>query len=63
MPGFLNNLSKEEKILVLFGIAFGIAVTAAFIGGLICVLTEDGYKKSNPGHGNNHFLFNAEYVL
>ena len=39
MPGFLDTLTRDETILVLFSIAFVIAITGAAIGGLICILS------------------------
>lgn len=39
MPGFLDELNRDEKILVLFAISFMLVFTGAAIGGIVCILS------------------------
>lgn len=44
LPGFLDNLAKDEKILVISVLAFGIVFISTAIGCLVCVLSSRNQK-------------------
>jgi len=60
MPGFLDTLTRDEKILVLFAIGFLIVIVCAGIGGMICILSGSDHKQSKKHkHRRRHYY--ADY--